>query len=80
MDRAVDPLAIAYATVLRKRRRELGLSQEELAHRAGISMRYVSLLEGNKFYPTIITMQSLALALGLKLSEMLTEAENLPKR
>ena len=80
MERAVDPLAIAFATVLRKRRRDMGLSQEELAHRAGISMRYVSLLESSKFQPTIATMQSLAHSLGLKLSAMIEEAESLPKR
>ncbi len=44
MDRIADPIVEAYATVLRMRRREAGLSQEQLAHRAGLSMRFISLL------------------------------------
>ena len=80
MDKAVDPITEAFATVLRKRRRELGLSQEELAHRAGISMRYVSLLESVKFQPTISTMQALAVGLEVKLSDMIKDAEDLPPR
>ncbi len=80
MDKAVDPITEAFATVLRKRRRELGLSQEELAHRAGISMRYVSLLESVKFQPTISTMQALAVGLEVKLSDMIKDSEDLPPR
>lgn len=39
-----DALLEAFAKILRKQRTAAGLSQEELAHRAGVSMRYVSLL------------------------------------
>ena len=70
MDRIADPIVEAYATVLRMRRREAGLSQEQLAHRAGLSMRFISLLEGSRHRPTLVTMHKIAEALDLPLSEI----------
>ena len=43
--RTVEPLVEAFATVLRRRRLAQDLSQEALARRADVSMRFVSLLE-----------------------------------
>ena len=80
MDRIADPIVEAYATVLRMRRREAGLSQEQLAHRAGLSMRFISLLEGSRHRPTLVTMHKIAEALDLPLSEMIRQAEALPRR
>ena len=80
MDRIADPIVEAYATVLRMRRREAGLSQEQLAHRAGLSMRSISLLEGSRHRPTLVTMHKIAEALDLPLSEMIRQAEALPRR
>lgn len=77
MEKTVDPIIEAFATVLRKRRSIAGLSQEELAARAGVSMRFVSTLEGAKYKPTILTMQKLATALEIPLSEMIREAEGI---
>lgn len=60
-----DKLLAAFGKSLRTRRHALGLSQEELAHRSGITMRYVSLLETGKRVPTIIVFVALARSLGL---------------
>ena len=79
MDRIADPIVEAYATVLRMRRREAGLSQEQLAHRAGLSMRFISLLEGSRHRPTLVTMHKIAEALDLPLSKMIRQAEALPR-
>jgi transcriptional regulator with XRE-family HTH domain len=65
----------AFGVVLRKKRKEQGYSQEELAHRAGITMRYVSLLEGNKRQPTISTLYLLCKALEISMAEFVSEIE-----
>jgi len=65
----------AFGVVLRKKRKEQGYSQEELAHRAGITMRYVSLLEGNKRQPTISTLYLLCKALEISMGEFVSEIE-----
>lgn len=70
-----DPILDAYARVLRQRRLAAGLSQEELAGRAGLSPRYVSLLETRKHQPTLATLQALAHVLDLRLSDMIREVE-----
>ncbi|AUH34423.1 hypothetical protein CUV01_14425 [Paracoccus tegillarcae] len=66
----------AFAKVLRDRRREAGLSQEELAHRAGLSMRYVSLLESRRHQPSLATLHALAGSLGVSLTVLVQEVEN----
>jgi len=65
----------AFGTVLRQKRKERGYSQEELAHRAGIAMRYVSLLEGDKRQPTISTLYLLCRALEISMGEFVSEVE-----
>ena len=64
-----SPIRIAFATVLRRKRNERGLSQEELGFRAGITMRYVSLLETGKRQPTITSLENLCNALEISMSE-----------
>ena len=56
----------------------LDLSQEALARRADVSMRFVSLLELGRHMPTINTMQKLARGLGMPLSDLVREAEEEP--
>lgn len=68
---------MAYATVLRRCRKAAGLTQEELAGEAGVSVRYVSVLEGSKHQPSLGTMSDLARALGVSLATMIADAEAL---
>lgn len=75
MDDTASHLLDAFARVLRRHRISGGLSQEELAHRAGLSMRYISLLESRKHQPTLATLNSLAQALGLSLAAFAAEIE-----
>lgn len=65
---------MTYARVLRRHRKDMDLSQEELAFRAGLSMRYVSLLESGKHQPSLGTMKALAGALQTSLAAMIAEA------
>lgn len=39
--------------IIRSRRKELGLSQEELAKRCGVSRQTVNAIENNKYDPTL---------------------------
>lgn len=69
----------AFATVLRRKRHALGISQEELAGRAGISMRFVSLLECNKRQPTLSILWQLSCAFEVSFADFVREIEELAK-
>lgn len=75
MDRRDDAAIDAFARTLQRLRRERGLSQEELAHRAGLSTSYVSLLETRKRQPTLTVMLALARELEVSLVEVAEEIE-----
>ena len=57
-------LITAFADELRSRRVGLGVSQEELAHRAGLNRTYVAKLELATNQPTLTALHLLAQALG----------------
>ena len=65
----------AFAKVLQRERTAQGLSQERLAHRAGVHRTYVGLIERGLRKPTIEVGHALAQALGVSLSELIREAE-----
>ena len=71
----VQHIREAFGSVLRQKRKALGYSQEELAHRAGITMRYISLLERNQRQPTISTLYLLCKALEISMTEFVSEME-----
>jgi len=75
-DKELQSIKDAFAAVLRQKRTALGMSQEELGFRAGIAMRYVSLLETGKRQPTLSTLAAISQALGMKLSEFVLEIED----
>ncbi len=61
----------AFATNLKKLRHARGLSQEELAHRAGIDRTYVSALERSVYAAGIDVVDRIAKVLGVEASDML---------
>jgi transcriptional regulator with XRE-family HTH domain len=71
MAKSDDILLATFAEILREQRRTKGLSQEELAHRAGLSMRYISLLESQHHQPSLATLKGLCNGLELSMSEFL---------
>ncbi|NUB46794.1 helix-turn-helix transcriptional regulator [Fertoebacter nigrum] len=75
MEHRPAPLLDAFARVLRRRRLAASLSQEELAHRSGLSMRYVSLLESRKHQPSLDTLQGLAHGLRTTIAQLMAEVE-----
>jgi len=64
--RAEARLAIEFANVIRERRLELGLTQAQLAQRAGLHQPDVSRLESGGGTPTIGMLDRLAHALEMR--------------
>ncbi|RCW80172.1 DNA-binding XRE family transcriptional regulator [Phyllobacterium bourgognense] len=60
-----------FARNLRTLRQAKDLSQEELAHRAGIDRTYISALERNVYNASIDVVDRLAEALGVEAAELL---------
>jgi tetratricopeptide (TPR) repeat protein/transcriptional regulator with XRE-family HTH domain len=70
-----------FGVVLRSLRGRAGLTQEQLAERAGISVKAVSALErGERRHPYPHTLGALVTALGLTPAESAALAESLPRR
>jgi transcriptional regulator with XRE-family HTH domain len=55
---------------LRKLRGERGLSQEELADRAGLNRNYVGMIEREENAPTVDTLEDLARALDVSVIDL----------
>lgn len=60
---------------LKKARKEAGLTQEELAARAGLHYTYISHLEGNKKSPTLDSLFRICKALGISASSLIERVE-----
>jgi HTH-type transcriptional regulator/antitoxin HipB len=61
------PAKLAVKLYLRWARQEAGLTQAELAERAGVSQPMVAKLERPDYNPTLDTLEKVAQALGVKL-------------
>lgn len=70
-----EPLLNAFAKILRQQRHARDLSQEELAYRAGVSMRYISLLESRHHQPSLATIRGLCVGLDLTMAEFVGAIE-----
>lgn len=66
-----DPLLIALGQAVRQRRTALGLSQEELAHRAGLHRTYIGSLERGERNVAFLNLIRLADALECPLEALL---------
>lgn len=62
---------VSFAENLRRRRKELGLSQEQLGTRADIQMADISRYENGGRDPRITTVARLAAALEVTIAELL---------
>ena len=71
---SVMALRTTLALNLRRLRSAAGLSQEELADRAGIDRTYVSALERERYAATIDMIERLAAALRVKPLDLLIDA------
>ena len=70
-------MARNFAAVLRKQRKAKGVSQEILAENADCDSTMISLIERKIRNPSVNLADSLAQGLGVPLSQMIKEAEEL---
>lgn len=74
----IDPNQCAlvgiFADNVRRLRLELGLSQEELAERAGVHRTYVGMLERREKNVTIYNIERIAIALGVEPATLLSQS------
>jgi len=68
-----DDIRIRFGRAVRKRRQELGLSQEELADRAGIHRTYVGDVERGERNIALQNIEKLAKALDVSISTLFAE-------
>ena len=59
---------------IREKRKQLGLSQEELARRCGVSRQTINAIENNKSDPTLSLAFSLAAELSTTVDALFTPA------
>lgn len=71
----IKSLLTLIASRIRIRRKELGLSQEQLAERAGLSHNYLARLELAWNSPTLKTLLSLADALDMHIADIIATDE-----
>ena len=72
---AKTPLLLAFGTAVRKRRNELNVSQEALAHDAGIDRSYLSSVERGGQNIGLVLAAQIATALGTSLADLMTDAD-----
>lgn len=66
----------AFAEVLKQKRKQIKISQEELALNSNMDRTFLSEIERGLKQPTITTLQKIAIALNMKPSELLKEVED----
>lgn len=73
-------LSRAFGVVLRNHRQAAKLSQEKLSEKADVDVKMIGRIETFIRNPTINLADSLADALGVPLSQMIKEAEDLRRK
>lgn len=68
-------IGLAFGKILRQKRKEAGLTQEQLAHDADVQRNYVSLIERGIHLPTIAVVFKLAHALRCPPSSLISDLE-----
>jgi transcriptional regulator with XRE-family HTH domain len=67
-----DPALVrSLAAEIKARRAKLGISQEELAHRAGLGPLFIARIETAKNQPSLTAFVQLAAALGSKPADLM---------
>jgi transcriptional regulator with XRE-family HTH domain len=69
----------AFGEIVRRRRQELGISQEKFAELSSLHRTYISQIERGLKSPSLKAMTSIAVALNVKLSTILLELEAGPE-
>ena len=65
--------------MVRRRREAAGVSQEDLADRAGLHRTYISLVERGLRNPSLEAIAKLASGLGTSMASLIGEVESRPR-
>jgi len=65
-----------FASVLKRKREALGITQDALATRSELDRTYISMLERGLRKPSLQTVFSLAKSLEIEVTELIREVEN----
>jgi len=76
---AYDAFATDVAAAIRARREAAKMTLEDLAYNANMTARHLHDIEKARGNPTLRTMHNIASALGIKVSDILTDAERRSK-
>jgi transcriptional regulator with XRE-family HTH domain len=63
-------------SVIRERRKALGLTLAQMAQRTGVSLGYLSQIELGKNSASIETLYRISLGLGMKMAELFQSVQN----
>lgn len=69
-------MAVNMENVIRNKRKEKGISQEELAKRCGVSRQTINAIENDKYDPTLSLAFRLAREPGLTVDELFMPKES----
>jgi len=75
MERINHHLVLTFAAVLRDAREAAGLTQEDLADRADVSVRFISFLETGKRQPSLSALAAVCRGLNVPMSSILATVE-----
>lgn len=70
-----SPLSRAFGAAVRRLRAERGVSQEQMALKAGIDRSYFGHLERGEYSPTLEMVERVAVAFEVPASELVARAE-----
>ncbi|MDC9723718.1 MAG: helix-turn-helix transcriptional regulator [Urechidicola sp.] len=63
-------ILIKFGNIIRKLRKEQGISQEELAHRADLHRTYIGMIERAEKNITLLNIEKLAKALDVNITDL----------
>lgn len=72
---AQHPSLVALGAAIRSARKQCQISQEDLAHRAGVDRSYMSSIERGMQNPGIVTILHIAQALDMTAADLMAEAQ-----
>ena len=76
MKRSNELLVTAFASALREARQTAGMTQEDLAERADVSVRFISFLETGKRQPSLSAIAAVSAGLGIAMSSLVVAVED----
>lgn len=62
-----------FGKLIKGRRREIGVTQEQLSDVSGVSLSYIKLVEAGKANPTVNVLETLLDCLGLEIAVQLKQ-------